>query len=88
MARKHSKTGVRKVEVNIEIVTDQRTERKVILNPATGMVEVVHITTPAVRKQGKAFGSTRQRGQKNASENTAPKGRSGSAPAQQKRGKK
>lgn len=62
MARKHRKAGIVKQGIASEIVKPEKrtTERKVIQNATTGEFEVVHVetVTPAVVKQGKAYGST------------------------------
>ena len=65
MARKHAKKFSRKASVERTLVTPERTERKVLTNPTTGQLEVVHVVTPAVYTQGKAHESTSTKGQRN-----------------------
>jgi hypothetical protein len=68
--RKHKKNrGILKQPVASTIVKPEKrvVERKIVENPETGQFEVVHIetVTPAVIKQGKAYGPTMSFGQRN-----------------------
>jgi hypothetical protein len=66
MARKHAKKFSKKSAVEKTILVHATTERKIITNPETGLLEVVNVITPAVVKQGKAYESTTTKGQRNA----------------------
>ena len=77
---RHKIRGFIKQPVERTITSKATTERKVLTNPVTGELEVVHITTPAAYKQGKAQGPTTHGGNRNTPDNMAPKGRGGAAP--------
>lgn len=63
--RKHRKQGIVKSDVNREVITPEKEEVKIAMNPATGEFEARRVVTPAVFKQGRAKASTIDRGMKN-----------------------
>ena len=67
MARKHKKNrGIMKQTVSRTMVAEAQTERKILTNPETNELEVVHVTVkPAVITQGKAQGPTTRFGKTN-----------------------
>jgi len=66
MARKHRKQkGGIKSYVTSTVITPEKQERAVKLNPTTGEYEVVVTTVPAVLKQGRAIHPTTKHGKPN-----------------------
>ena len=78
MARKHNRKGSKVPVEKILVTPEGPVERKVKQNPETGDYEVVHESTPAVYRQGRALNSTIHRGKVNTGGVTAgvkkPKG--------------
>lgn len=78
--------GFSKQPVENILIRPEVRERKVLTNPITGDIEVVHIVMPAVYKKGRAQGPTTTKGKKNHMHVKSPQGNKDAKPG--KGGKK